>query len=412
MRVIDIVVTGEALFPSSNLAGYSEDNQSTQLRFRLPPGWAALEYNYFLLIRPAEGNLQISEQLMPENGEVSFELPSFIMMAGEMRVQLRIEQGVRVMHAPSTRLWVVQSVGGEIPDPDATGLLTQWQDRVSDMTQQAETALEELEEALETIGDLNTAANLPVWNLSVSGYTLRATDGDIKPPITQNIEEGYTFVAALPNDVTSNWSLSYDWIDEESLTVGGELIPFDGDYAAGRHILQRRSAGIVSLGMLGAENGGDFGGGGDADLSVLEKVITQFSGGASGPPSEIRIRAAGEKADDRYYNHHLFIEAWVTKPNPSDSVPGKWFAAYVTTGWMQGANQSNAAAAIVVNTPGRSSGQINGTFAVANAVYSVPTHSINITGLQNYTSGSEMVVRIRHLDGLDISQWTVEVAAP
>ena len=261
-------------------------------------------------------------------------------------------------------------------------------------------------------GASDSVVDFPTWTLSVDGNRLMASDGDITPPLTQNIESGYTFVATLPVAVTTSWRLLYEWIDQKTLTMGGADLPFGGSYAAGRHILQYRDGGIVSLGMLGSVDGSNFGGGGGADPSVLEKTITSFPGGSSGPASELIISAVGDKATDRYYNHRLQVEVWVTQPSPTDPVPAKWFLAYITTGWLPGADSASSASAIVVNTPGRSN-QINGVFAVATSVNGVAQHTVKITGMQNGgTAGSELRVRIRHLDGLDISQWTVVANAP
>ena len=156
MNTINVVILGDRMVASTNIAGFTMDNIASALNIEIPQEMRSLSFRLkFKTESQSPGYAYISDVLsMQEDGTLNFPLPSGLMEEGKLLVQLegRNAASEEVVHKSILELCVKPSLGTELTEeglpPNYAGLLDDTLDRINDeITTQAEIVQEKAEEA-------------------------------------------------------------------------------------------------------------------------------------------------------------------------------------------------------------------------------------------------------------------------
>lgn len=106
MRLINIYATKDGLYPDTHFAGYCGEDKGAALVIRLGEGLAE-ELDYYLRFCTSEqaqrGGMAVTEKLNSSGKVILFTLPSVLMRAGVLRLQLVAAKEGETLFSPILR---------------------------------------------------------------------------------------------------------------------------------------------------------------------------------------------------------------------------------------------------------------------------------------------------------------------
>ena len=180
MRTITVLIRDGVMLPSDTFAGYALDNLSNALEITVPSDWPS-DYTYRLKFRTsqqARNKAYESTTLSPQDGKISFSLPSGVMVEGPLDVQLRAYSGDTVVHTAVMTMTVGRSLYPDDPPmPEFSGLVDGLVADAQEAIDAAEAATAAANAAAGSVNDAKEAANAAAQNANTAADAANTAAG-------------------------------------------------------------------------------------------------------------------------------------------------------------------------------------------------------------------------------------------